>query len=182
MGSAPPGALPLNYLIPIAVAVGIIVLRNSRARRLRIETLWVLPVVYVALLATSLGAAPPPVTPVSIALLVLGAAIGAALGWQRGRFTEIHIHPETHELSSRQSALGILFILAIFAVRYGARGFLADHAQSLHLPVAAALDALFVLVIAMLSVQRLELWLRASRMLAEARAAKETGAQPPLVS
>src|SRR5579871_1876122 len=182
MGPAPPGALPLNYLIPIAVAVGIIILRNSRARRLRIETLWVLPVVYVLLLATSLGAAPPPLTPVGVGLLVLGAAVGAALGWQRGRFTEIRIHPETHDLSSRQSAIGIVFILAIFGVRYFARGLLASNAGTLHLSVAAVLDALFVLAIAMLSVQRLELWLRASRMLAGARTAKESGAQPPLVS
>jgi hypothetical protein len=176
------GGSGANALIPIVIVVGVLILRNSRPRRLRIETLWVLPVIYVGLLASSLAAAPPPVTPVSISLLVLGFVIGAALGWQRARFTEIHIHPETHDISSRQSAVGLLFVLAIFAVRYFARDFLAANARSLHLPVVAALDALFVLAIAMLATQRLELWLRASKMLAEAKAAKTSGTQPPLVS
>ncbi|HTX50356.1 MAG TPA: DUF1453 domain-containing protein [Caulobacteraceae bacterium] len=165
------GGSSLGALIPIAVVVGIVLLRNSRPRRLRIESLWILPVVYVLLLASSLAAAPPPVTPVSIGLLALGFVLGAAIGWQRGRFTRIDIHPETHDLTSRQSMIGIVFILAIFAVRYGARDFLAANASSLHLPVVAALDALLVLAIAMLSVQRLEVWLRASRMLAEAKGA-----------
>ena len=178
----PSGGGSLNALIPIGIAVLIIVLRNSRPRRLRIETLWVMPVIYVALVASSLAAAPPPVTPVSIALLTLGFAVGAALGWQRGRFTEIHIHPATHDISSRQGAIGLVFILAIFAVRYFARDFLTANAGALHIPVIAALDAFFVLAIAMLSVQRLELWLRASRMLTEAKAAKAAGTQPPLVS
>jgi len=178
----PSGGSSFGALVPIAIVVGVILLRNSRPRRLRIETLWIFPVVYVLLLASSLAAAPPPVTPVSIGLLLLGFVLGAAIGWQRGRFTRIDIHPETHDLTSRQSAIGLVFIFAIFAVRYGARDFLAANAASLHLPVIAALDAFFVLAIAMLSVQRLELWIRASKMLAEAKAAKTSGSQPPLVS
>jgi len=126
-------------------------------------------VVYIALLASSLAAAPPPITPLSIGILVAAFLIGAAIGWQRGRFTEIRIHPETHDLSAQQSPIGMVFILAIFAVRYGARDFLAANAASLHLPVIAALDAFFVLAVAMIAVQRLELWLRASQMLADAK-------------
>jgi hypothetical protein len=85
-------------------------------------------------------------------------------------------------LSSRQSPIGLVFIFAIFAVRYGARDLLASNAGLLHIPAAAALDAFFALAIAMLSVQRLELWTRASRMLAEAEAAKQGGAPPKIVS
>ena len=173
-----PGSSPLSYLLPIGVALVVILLRNSRPRRLRVESLWILPTVYVLLLASSLAAAPPPVTPASVGLLVLGFALGAALGWQRGRFTKIDIDPQTHEMSSQQSVIGLVFILAIFAVRFGARGLLAANAGALHIPIAAALDAFFALAIAMLSVQRLEVWLRASKMLADARAAK---APPPIV-
>ena len=174
-----PGNSPLSYLIPIGIAAAVILLRNSRPRRLRVETLWIFPAVYLVLLGGSLAAAPPPVTVESIALLVLAFALGAAIGWQRGRLTKIDIHPETHELTSRQSAIGLVFIVAILAVRYGARGLLAANAGALHIPVAAALDAFFALAIAMLSVQRLELWLRASKILAEAKAAKAP--PPPIV-
>lgn len=178
------GSSPLSYLAPIGLAALVIILRNRRPRRLRIETLWVLPAIYLALLASSLAAAPPPVTPVGVGLLLLGFLIGAALGWQRGRLTKIDIHPETHDLASRQSAIGLVFIFAILAIRYGARDLLAQNAGALHIPVAAALDAFFALAIAMLSVQRLELWLRATKMLAEARAAKpspEPPSTPPIV-
>jgi len=82
-----------SALIPIAILVGVLILRNSRARRLRIETLWIFPVIYIGVLVTYLAAAPPPITPVSISILVVAFLIGAAIGWQRGRFTEIRIHP-----------------------------------------------------------------------------------------
>ena len=174
-----PGNSPLSYLIPIGIAAAVILLRNSRPRRLRVESLWILPALYLVMLAGGLAAAPPPLTPVGVGLIVLGFALGAALGWQRGRFTKIDIHRETHELSARQSAIGLVFIFAIVAVRYGARDLLAANAGALHIPLTAALDAFVALAIAMLSVQRLELWLRASKMLADAKAANANGAPPP---
>jgi hypothetical protein len=139
--------------------------------------LWLLPAIYLVLLIAALVAAPPPVTPVSIGLLVLGFLIGAGLGWQRARFTQIHIHPETHDLTSRASPIGIIFIFAILLLRFGARGFLATHPDVLKVPVIAIGEALLVMVVATLSMQRLEIWRRASEMLAEARAA--VGPPPP---
>jgi hypothetical protein len=129
------------------------------------------------LLATTLAAAPPPVTPLSVGLLVAAFALGAALGWQRGRFMQIHIHPETHDLTSRASPIGLVFIFGVLVLRYAARDLLAGDAAALHLPIVAIGDAFIVLAVAMLSVQRLEAWMRASRMLAEARSA--SGPPPP---
>jgi hypothetical protein len=166
-----------HYLLPIGIAVIIIVLRNSRPRRLRIERLWLLPAIYLVSTISALAAAPPPITPVSVGLLVLGALVGAGLGWQRARFTEIRIHPETHDLTSRSSPIGMIFIFAILLLRIGARDFLATHPNLLHLPVIAIGDALLVMVVATLSAQRLEIWRRASGMLAEARGA--VGPPPP---
>ncbi len=161
----------------MAVVVAVVLLRNSRPRRLRIETLWVLPTVYVALLALALYEAPPPVTPVAIGLLALGIVVGAAIGWQRGRLMQIHIHPETHDMTSRASPIGLVFILGVLMLRYAARDLLAGNAASLHVPIVAIGDAFITLAVAMLSVQRLEVWMRASRMLAEAKSA--TGPPPP---
>jgi hypothetical protein len=165
----------MSYLVPMAVVLLVVVLRNSRPRRLKIERLWLYPAIYAVLLVSALAAAPPPVTPLSIGLLVAGLLIGGAIGWQRGRFTQIHIHPETHDLSSRASPIGLVFIFAVLVLRYAARDFLAGDATGLHLPIVAVGDAFIVLAVTMLSVQRLELWIRASRMLAEAKA----GAAPP---
>lgn len=172
MGSdATQGASLAAYLVPLGIAAVIIVARNSRPRRLKIERLWVTPVVYLILLAGALSEAPPPLTPISIAILVGAFVIGAAIGWQRARFIQIHIHPETHDLTSRASPIGILFIFAILLVRIGARDLLAGNAAFLHLPIVAITDGFLLLAIAMLTTQRLEVWQRASHMLAEAKAA-----------
>ncbi|HLY81099.1 MAG TPA: hypothetical protein VKQ70_17095 [Caulobacteraceae bacterium] len=173
----PSGGSLTQYLLPIGIALIIIVARNSRPRRLRIERLWLLPAIYLVLTVSALAAAPPPITPISIGLLVLGALIGAGLGWQRARFTEIHIHPETHDLSSRSSPIGMIFIFAILLLRVGARDFLATHPNLLDVPVIAVGDALLVMVVATLAAQRLEIWRRASQMLAEAQGA--VGPPPP---
>lgn len=177
----PPAAEPsdlVRYLAPLGIVVVVLVLRNARPRRLKIERLWTLPAIYVALAATALYQAPPPLTATSLAILVGAVVIGAAIGWQRGRFTQIHIHPETHELTSRASVVGLVFIFAILAVRIAGRDLLAGNAARLRLPLIAITDAFLLLAIAMLSVQRLEVWQRASRMLAEAKAAAP-GPPPP---
>ena len=41
-------------LIPIVIAMGLVILRNSRARRLRIEAMWITPVMIVALIGLAL--------------------------------------------------------------------------------------------------------------------------------
>ena len=173
----PPGASWLSYVVPMAAVVAVVLLRNSRPRRLRIETLWVLPTLYVVLLGSALAAAPPPITPVAIGLLIAAFAIGAAIGWQRGRLMQIHIHPETHDMTSRASPIGILFILGVLVLRYAARDLLAGNAAMLHVPVIAIGDAFSVLAVAMLATQRIEVWRRASHMLAEAGGS--TGPPPP---
>jgi hypothetical protein len=175
MGPGPPGAPLTSYLVPLGIVFLVVILRNSRARSLKIERLWVLPAIYMAMLVSALYAEPPPVTPLSLGILALSFLIGAAIGWQRGRFTQVHIHPETGELSSRASPIGLIFIFAILAVRIVGRSFLATHASGLHLPVLAITDGFFVLAVAMLSVQRLEVWMRASKMLAQAK----SGGYPP---
>ena len=68
-------------------------------------------------------------------------------------------------------------ILDFLLLRIGAKDFLASHPDVLHVPVIAIGDALLVLAVATLTAQRLEIWQRASRMLAEARGA--IGPPPP---
>ncbi|HWA61696.1 MAG TPA: hypothetical protein VG939_09990 [Caulobacteraceae bacterium] len=172
-------------LIPILVAAAVILLRNSRARKLKIERLWLFPLIYLALLASMLYAAPPPLTPVSLGTLALALALGAALGWQRGRLMRIEIDPATHEMTSQASVVGIAFILVLMLVRQFGAAYLQQNAALVGLPFYVVTDALMMFVVAMLSTQRVEIWMRATRMLAEARAAKvavESGTQPPIVS
>ncbi len=171
---------PQGYsLAAIIVVLAIILLRNSRSRRLRIERMWVRPVIFGALMATTLAAAPPPATLVAIGLLIAAFGVGAALGWQRGRFMHIEAHPETHELSSRASPFGMLLILGLVALRFGLRSVATD-SPAAGIPATLATDALLVLAGGMMMAQNLEMWLRARRLLAEARTATSAkgGASP----
>jgi len=165
-------------LIAIGVAAVILVLRNSRPRQLKIERLWLWPAIYVVLLGFSLADTPLDVTPFNIGLQAAAFAVGGGIGWQRARFIEIRIHPETHELASRASPIGVLFIFAILVLRLALRDWVAQNASSWHIPVVDIGTAFLVLAVGMLVGQRLEVWRRATRMLAEARAAGD-GPPPP---
>jgi hypothetical protein len=168
--------------IGLLVAFAILMARNSRPRRLRLEAMWIRPLIIIAMIALSLFALPLPTDPLSIALVVVGLAIGVGLGWLRGSLMRIEVHPETHDISARASPVAMLFILAIF----GARMFLRTEAMATPIaglsPVAVT-DALLLLAGGMLTVANLEMWLRARRLLGEAQAAKaSTQGSPTIVS
>ncbi|HEY3950772.1 hypothetical protein [Phenylobacterium sp.] len=179
-----PNASPWATLIPIVIAMGLVILRNSRARRVRIEAMWVAPVIIVALIGFALwgeGKASaglgrgPQFTPVSIGLDAAGLIVGALLGWWRARFTNITIDPATHELTSRASPIGMVVILGILVIRTAVRAYAAQNASALGEWAGPITDALLVMSLGLVCAQRLEIYLRASHLLAEARA----NAPPP---
>jgi len=171
-----------SLILPLGIAVVILIARNARPRKLRIERLWIRPVLFIAIMGASLVAAAPAPTVANIALLAAAGLLGAALGWQRGRLMQIHIHPETHDLTMRASPLGLVFILVLLGARYGLRSFMGESSQILGVSLIAAADAFVLLTVAMMVVQGIEMWLRASRMLTDAQAAKAQGQMPTIIS
>ena len=173
-------------LIAVVIMAAIFWRRNSRPRQLRIERLWIRLVLFTLIVSATLTATPFPFDPLSLAVLTLALVVGAGLGWQRGRFMYIDVHPETHDVTSRASPVGMIFIVAILALRILLRGAALESRTALGLPTATITDGLILLLGAMIVAQSLEMWLRARRLLEEARAAKAAtqnpGAQPPLVS
>ena len=157
---------PWVYLIPLA-ALALIVLRNARARRLRVEWLWVSPVVLAALTGLVFSIQPPP-GPALLALDLAALALGAFAGWWRGRLTHIIVDPETHALKARSSPAGMLLILALFVVRNGLRGLGSETAGLLHASALEITNALMLLSVGLVTAQRLEIALRATRLLREA--------------
>lgn len=167
--NAPPPNLPFwAYLIPLAL-VAVIIFRNARARQLRIERMWVVPVLLLALSVLSISQQPPS-GPVGIGLDIAALAIGAFLGWHRGRFTRISVDPATQVITSQTSPVGMLMILVIFALRGGVRVYALQNANALHMSVADLTDAFLLLAVGLVCTQRLEMALRATRLLNEARA------------
>ena len=159
---------PWIYLVPV-IALAIMILRNARPRKLRVEQLWIMPV-FILTMTTLMFAYQPMPSLLGIVLNVAALVGGAVLGWCRGRLTHITVDPETHALTSKASAVGMLLILGIFAVRYGLRSFGAQTAGVLHVSVLEITDALVLLAVGIVCAQRLEMALRAIRLVNDARA------------
>lgn len=157
-----------TYLIPLAF-VGLAILRNARVRNLRIERLWIAPVIILALTGLALATGQQLPGPRMVAVDVAALVVGAALGWWRGRFTKITVDRETHNLTSQASPVGMLLILGIFAIRFGLRSFAAQNAGALHVSVTEITDTFLLLAVGLVCAQRLEIALRATRLLNEAR-------------
>src|SRR6476619_3980814 len=87
----------VGYAITIGIILVVMALRMRRMgqmRPLKLETLWVVPVLYLVVAALMFWQLPPAGW-VAIAS-VAGLLIGAAVGWQRGKMMHIHVDPDTH--------------------------------------------------------------------------------------
>ena len=155
-------ALPF---VIIAVVVGLRLRSMSRERPLKIGTLWVVPAVYLLLVGWMLFALPP--TPLGWALLAAGLVVGIGLGWHRGKLIRIDRNPETGELRQKASPLAMILLLALIVLKLGARAIFGETAAG-H-PASSAMlltDAFIGFALGLLSATRLELYLRAQKLLA----------------
>jgi hypothetical protein len=169
MHGIPPGAAVWANLIPL-VMIAIVVIRNSRARTIRIERMWISPLLVSALTIWTFSQSPPP-SSVGLTMDLVALGVGALLGWWRARASRFTIDPETHVITSKVSMAGMLLILGIFAARYLLRTLLTADSSALHVSAIEAGDSFLLLAVGLVSAQRIEWLIRARKMIAEARAA-----------
>jgi membrane protein CcdC involved in cytochrome C biogenesis len=156
-----------SYAITIGIIIVVMALRlrsAGRMRPLKLGSLWVVPVLYLAVAAVMFAQLPP----TGWVAIVCGVAllIGAAVGWQRGKMMHIHVDPETHALNQKASPAAMLFLVALIVVRMLARGVIgAEGAVS----PAMLTDPLIAFALGMFTLQRVEMYVRARRLLEEAR-------------
>lgn len=164
----------IQYAITAVIVLVVLAIRlrgMSRVRRLRLETLWIVPAIYLAFAAFMFAEFPP----TGLAWLYCAVALvaGAAIGWQRGKLMHIHVDPETHILNQKASPAAFAFIIVLILVRFGARGMMAAGGEyGVHVNTMMITDALIALALGLFAVQRLEMYLRAKRLLEEARTAR----------
>jgi len=148
----------------IAVAIGLRLRSMSRERPLKIGTLWIVPAIYLLLVVWMLFALPP--TTVGWALVALGTLIGAMLGWHRAKLIRIERN-ESGELRQQASPLAMLLLVALIVLKLGARAIFGESAAMQPGSNAMLLtDAFIGFALGLLSATRLELYLRARRLLA----------------
>jgi hypothetical protein len=151
-----------------ALIVGLIlalrIRRMSKARPLTLERLWIVPTLYAVLVAALLLQAPP-----SLGGWALGAAalaIGAGLGWQRGKLMHLSVDPATHQLNQKASLGGLLFIVVLIALKLVGQA----EGPALHLDVMLLTQAFGMMALGLFSAMRVEMYLRGKRLLQQARA------------
>ncbi|QIG79160.1 CcdC protein domain-containing protein [Stakelama tenebrarum] len=160
----------VTYVVT-AIVVGVILYfrmrRMSRQRPLRVERLWIFPAIFAAVAAYLYATHPP--HGMGWAWCLIALIVGAAAGWQWGRLMRIHVDPETHALNQSQSPFAILFLLGLVAIRIGSRAMLMN-GVTLGGDAMLVTDVLIAFALGLFVTQRLEMYLRANRMLEEARA------------
>ena len=155
----------VGVAITVAIVVVVLALRMRRMgqmRPLKLETLWVVPALYLVVATLMYWQLPPRgwVAIASIAALLIGAAVG----WQRGKMMHIHVDPETHALNQKASPAAMF---ALVVVRSGARAVLG---QGGGVSPAMLTDPLIAFALGMFTLTRVEMYLRAKQLLEEARA------------
>lgn len=166
--SASPNQTVISTVITLLVISVVLFfrLRNvNRERPLKLEQLWIIPGIYAVIAGFLYYSIPPK----GIAWLWCGIALlaGGVLGWWRGRTMRISVDPETQTLRQKASLASMFFLLGLIAVRTVAR----VEGQAWHFDVMMLTDILVALALGLLTMQRVEMYLRAKKLLSEARAA-----------
>lgn len=156
----------IGPIIGIVIALGMVLLRNRAPRKLNVELMWILPLIFLLLIGFGIYASTTfqPHAPFGLStyLGLAGALIaGCAIGWWRGKTIDIRRDPATGDLMAQASPLGMIFIFALFGVRYGAKGWLEANAQSLGIDLVALTDGFMLFAVGLIVVSRIEMWIRA---------------------
>lgn len=155
--------------VVILIVLAIRMRRMGKERPLKVEQMWIIPALYLGIAGYMFWRFPPSGL-MWIAVLV-GLGVGAALGWQRGRLIHISVNPETHEIAQKASPAAMLFVLVLIFIRMGAREAAAMGGTRFHIDLASVTDVLIAFALGLLATQRIEMYLRAKRLLEKAHAA-----------
>ena len=153
----------ISYVIT-AIVIGLVMLlrfRNvGRARRLNLNTLWIVPAIFCAVLAATLYQAPPR-DPMIWLWMVVAAALGAVLGWRRGKLMRIHVDPATGTLNQTASPAALLFIVFVLLARWAMR----YEAAAYGINIMKVTDIMLASAIGLFAAMRIEMYTRAKRIL-----------------
>ncbi|HTJ63950.1 MAG TPA: hypothetical protein VL899_09075 [Alphaproteobacteria bacterium] len=121
----------IQLYLPILIVAAMFALRwrqMIRPRKLRLVTLWMGPVAVLAGIALTMAGRPAPTVGHDLGLAVLAVA-GSALGWTRAKLSKVEFDSENAMLTLRGTPYGILFLLALIAIRTGLRILSAKHPE-----------------------------------------------------
>lgn len=147
----------------VALALFIRWRRMGKTQRLRPGTLWIVPTVLILLAAAIFRQFPPSAG--GWLWVILGLAAGGVLGWLRARFIEVSFDSQTRRLYQRSSPAALIFIAVLVLVRWAMRSAVMLGDARWHFGAMLVSDIFIAFAIGVLSCYRIELYLRARRLL-----------------
>ncbi len=184
------------YLVPLLVMF-LMYRRIGRTRRIRVNRLWIAPLIILGASGVAVYASGLPPLLWSAVYLVAAVA-GMAVGYFRTAHTHLSVHPETGDVQATQTPVATAILMGLFVIKFGLNMMFPqlnggqrpslvsaftpdtmDAIQAAHQlsPTAStinyATDALLIFSTGLLVIGALETWLRAQRLLAAHRG--ETG-------
>lgn len=153
-------------LVVIPLVLIIVLLRNRRPRTLRPKWMWVAPLLVMTGIGTGLYFTPhEPFGLMAWASFAAALGLGALAGWQRGRMVTIHKAADG-TLKAQASPLGMVLIIVLLASRTALRGPMEAQAANWQIDAAVITDAFMLFAVGLVVAQRVEMYLRARRVIA----------------
>jgi hypothetical protein len=160
-----PWHMASSVVVPLA-ALGLMIRRNLRERRVRTARLWIYPVILGGLTAVTVARGPVPGIG-AIAGFVASAAAGAGFGYLRARHQQLSRDPQTGQIVSRATPLGLILIAGFFVLRYGLEFFTHTRDLPHALGLQRATDAGLIFSTAMIFARQWEIWCRTRALMGE---------------
>ncbi len=148
------------------VIFGLRMRRMMQSRPFNVNRVWILPAIFIALMALTVWRQPP--LDKEWLWVAGGLVIGAALGWFRAKTIRLTLHLETRQVMAQGSPLAMIFILAIFVVRFALRGVLQTESGALGISVAVADSAFLAMACGLFAARAIEMGVRATKLLNQA--------------
>jgi amino acid transporter len=139
--------------------------RMMQSRPYRLESSWILPVLFILLTGVALSAHLP--QGLEWAWIVGGLAIGAALGWLRAMTIRLTVDPATHLVMAQGSPLAIVFLLLVLMVRFGLRSYLETESNLLGISVVVVDSAFLAMACGLFVARAIEMGLRSRKLLSQ---------------
>ena len=141
--------------------------RGPQTRKLNAGLLWIAPAFIVTMIGLLISQQPP-TNPVAMALDAAALALGASIGWWRGKLTKINYDPGKKSLTTQTSPTGVLLILGVTTLRYAMRSYGGEGAGLFRVSANDITDAILLLAVGLVCAQRIEMWVRARGLVARA--------------
>jgi hypothetical protein len=175
----------LPYLAPLLVIalVGRRLIRNA-PRKVKPWRVFIGPLIVIAAVIATFAMTPLP-GPLWIAGFVVALAAGGAIGFLTTHHQEFALDPETGEITSRATPIGLLLVGGFFIVRFGLKFVMSggnpygpqNYQPDLH-PTMTAIawtDVGIMFALGLVIARAVTTWLRARPLIAQRAEAKAAG-------